>query len=142
MDEISGNSRVYVDSNIFIYFLESIPGFFEPAQAFFLRVDASGARLVTNEFTLAECIYQPSRNDNPQLVSEYEILLEQSGDVELTALDGALVKRAAAAGGAIGLKLADAIHFVAALEAGCDFFVTADAAFKSGPAMKVLRLAA
>jgi predicted nucleic acid-binding protein len=142
MDEISEESRVYVDNNIFVYFLESLPSFFEAAQSFFAHADAVGARLVTSEFTLAECLYQPSRNDDLPLVSEYELLIEQSGDVELIALDGALAKRASFAGGKLGLKLADAIHYISALEAGCDFFVTADAAFKSGPAMKVLRLAA
>jgi predicted nucleic acid-binding protein len=142
MDEISEESRDYVDTNIFVYFLESLPGFFDAARSFFAHSDAVGARLFTSEFTLAEWLYQPSRDNDLPLVSEHELLIEQSGDVELIALDGALARRAARRGGKFGLKLADAIHFVSALEAGGDFFVTADTAFKSGPAMKVLRLAA
>jgi predicted nucleic acid-binding protein len=142
MNEISSASRVYVDSNIFIYFLELNPEYFIKAQEFFDHIDAVGARLLTNEYTLAECIYQPSRSANFSLVAMYESLFEKEGEVELLGLDGALAKRAAFVGGDLGLKLADAIHFMSALEAGCDFFVTADTAFKSGPAMKVLRLAA
>lgn len=142
MNEISESSRVYVDSNVFIYFLEATPEFFALAKEVFEQIDAVGARLFTNEYTLAECIYQPSRSGNFSLVTKYESLFEKEGEVELLGLDGALAKRAAFVGGSLGLKLADAIHFMSALEAGCDFFVTADTAFKSGPAMKVLRLAA
>jgi predicted nucleic acid-binding protein len=142
MNEISSASRVYVDSNIFIYFVELNPDYFIRAEELFDHIDTVGARLLTNEYTLAECIYQPSRDSNFSLVAQYESLFEREGEVQLLSLDGALAKRAAFTGGKLGLKLADAIHYISALEAGCDFFVTADAAFKSGPAMKVLRLAA
>jgi predicted nucleic acid-binding protein len=142
MNEISSASRVYVDSNIFIYFVELNPEYFVKAQELFNHIDVVGARLFTNEYTLAECIYQPSRDSNFSLVTKYESLFEKEGEVQLLSLDGALAKRASFAGGKLGLKLADAIHYISALEAGCDFFVTADTAFKSGPAMKVLRLAA
>jgi predicted nucleic acid-binding protein len=142
MNEIVKGSLVYLDSNIFIYFIETAPGFHPLVKDVFAHVASVGAIVLTNELTLAECIYQPSRDEDQELVLLYEGLLEKSGDVGLLELDGALVKRAALNGGALGLKLFDAIHFVSALEAGCHIFVTADAAFKSGPAMKVLRLAA
>ena len=127
---------------LFIYFIETTPGFHPLVKNMFGQMAESGASAVTSQLTLAECIYQPSRNEDQELVLLYESLLESSGDVEMLALDGALMKRAALNGGTLGLKLLDAIHFISALEAGCDFFVTADSAFKSGPAMKVLRLAA
>ena len=40
----------------------------------------------------------------------------------------------------IKLKLVNAIHFVSALEAKCDVFVTADTKFKSSAAMRVVRI--
>ena len=142
MSEFEKGSLVYIDSNIFIYFIETTPGFLPLVKRLFSQMAESGASAVTSQLTLAECIYRPSRNEDHELVLLYESLLESSGDVVALALDGALIKRAALNCGALGLKLLDAIHFVSALEAGCDFFVTADTAFKSGPAMKVLRLAA
>jgi predicted nucleic acid-binding protein len=142
MNEIERGSLVYLASNIFIYFIETTPGFHPLVKDLFAHVAQVGAIVLTSELTLAECIYQPGRDVDQPLVLLYKSLLERSGDVELLELDGALVKRAALDGGAIGLKLFDAIHFVSALEVGCDFFITADAAFKSGPAMKVMRLAA
>jgi predicted nucleic acid-binding protein len=77
MNEISSVSRVYVDSNIFIYFLELNPDYFIKAQEFFVHVDTVGARLFTNEYTLAECIYRPSRDGNFSLAAKYESLFER-----------------------------------------------------------------
>lgn len=140
MDKIAGSSVVYIDTNIFVYFVEAAPDFFQKAKELFEHAAAVGARLVTSEITLAECIYRPSQENDAALVSVYEMLFEQSGEVALVPLDGAIAKRAAAAGGGLGLKLIDAVHYMSALEAGCDFFVTSDAAFRSGPKMAVLRI--
>ena len=142
MIEIGEASRVYVDANIFIYYIEKSEKFFDQVSSLFEHVENVGARLVTSEITIAVCVYKPAQDGDGKAVSAYEKLFEQSDDIEIVVLDGAIAKRAALVGGAFGLKLVDAIHFTAALETGCDFFVTADASFKSTPAMKVLRLAA
>jgi predicted nucleic acid-binding protein len=141
MDRIAGSSVVYVDTNIFVYFVEAVPDFFQKTKELFEHAAAVGARLVTSEITLAECIYRPCQENDAPLVSVYETLFEQSGEIELVPLDGAIAKRAATAGGGLGLKLIDAVHYLSALEAGCDFFVTSDSAFRSGPKMAVLRIA-
>ena len=140
MDKIASSSVVYIDTNIFVYFVEATPNFFQQVKELFEHVATTGARLVTSEITLAECIYRPSQDHDAPLASVYEMLFEQSGEIDLVPLDGAIAKRAAAVGGSLGLKLIDAIHYMSALEAGCDFFVTSDSAFKSGPKMEVLRL--
>jgi predicted nucleic acid-binding protein len=82
----------------------------------------------------------PEHGQDAPLASVYEMLFEQSGEIDLVPLDGAIAKRAAVADGSLGLKLIDAIHYISALETGCDFFVTSDSAFKSGPKMEVLRV--
>ena len=137
MDEIDGRSSVYVDTNIFIYFIEATPGMFERVVALLNHANRVGARLVTCELTVAECLYKPHRDGDAELIAGYEKLFA-SGGVEITPLDGGLARRAARHGGELGLKLIDAIHYIAALEAGCDVFVTGDARFRSGPYMRVV----
>ncbi len=142
MDEVTGSSVVYIDTNIFVYFVEASPIFFEEVKKIFEHIDAVGSRIVTSEITLAECIYKPSQDRDLPLVGIYEMLFEKSGDIGSIALNGAVAKRASLLGGGLGLKLIDAIHYLSALEAGCDFFVTSDSAFKSGPEMSVMRVVA
>jgi predicted nucleic acid-binding protein len=135
---IPAGATVYIDTNIFIYFIEATPGFFAKVRNLFLHIRDAGARIVTSEMTVAECVYKPARDGNQKHLRIYEALLEKSGDVGLIPLTGAVTKRAALIVGKLGLKLIDAIHYLSALEAGCTVFVTSDAAFKSGPNMQVV----
>lgn len=138
--EFNSLSSIYVDSNVFVYLFEGPPQFFASVKDFFEHAAKAGARLSTNELTLAECIYKPSREDDIATVAKYEALLEPGDEIGIIGLDGALAKRAALAGGKQGLKLADAIHFLSALESGCQFFVTADTRVRSSPGLEVLNI--
>lgn len=142
MDELTASSVVYIDTNIFIYFVEATPKFHSKALTIFEHVARLGATIKTSEITIAECLYQPAQASNTKLISIYEALFENSGEIEMIALNGELAKRAAMKGGLLGLKLVDAIHYISALEAGCNFFVTSDARFKSGPKLKVILVSA
>ena len=142
MDELTASSVVYIDTNIFIYFVEATPKFHLKALAIFEHIARLGATIKTSEITLAECLYHPAQTGNTKLISIYEALFENSGGIELIALSGELAKRAAIKGGLLGLKLVDAIHYISALEAGCDYFITSDARFRSGPKLKVILISA
>ena len=135
---IKPSSLVYIDTNVFIYFVEGEAALFHKANALFAHIDQVGARLATSEITIAECLYKPSQTNNKRAISTYEELLEHNREIEKISLTGELAKRASLNGSRIGLKLVDAIHYTSALDAGCDFFATADNQFRSGPAMTVI----
>ncbi|MCB1447362.1 MAG: type II toxin-antitoxin system VapC family toxin [Rhizobiaceae bacterium] len=135
--EFQTDSRIYVDTNIWIYFVEGHPSFSPEVRALFLAAARSSARLTTNEITLAECLLKPVRDKDERKISAYETLFDQ-GTIEILPLDGGLARRAALAGGMLGLKLIDAIHHVSACEAGCRYFLTGDGRFRSGPDLTVI----
>jgi predicted nucleic acid-binding protein len=139
MTEIAVGSLVYVDTNVFIYFLEGDRDAGARAEALFAHADRVGAVLLTSELTAAECLYKPHKDGNLRLASLYGDLFD-SGEVQIIPLTGDLARRAAGDAGALGLRLIDSIHYLSALEAGCDVFVSADARFRSGPYMRVLRI--
>ena len=139
MDSLDSASRIYVDTNIWIYFIESHPAFVEKVRRLFAAVQEAGAQLVTSELAIAECLYKPARDANAAALSAYARLFD-SGEIEITPLDGGLAKRAAVNGSQLGLKLIDAIHYMSALEWACDIFLTSDSAFKSGPMTEVILL--
>lgn len=137
--EFPADARFYVDTNIWIYFLEGHPDFAPRVRALFLAAQSSRARLCTSEITLAECLLKPARQQDMKKIEAYETLFRDAA-VEMLPLDGGLARRAALAGGALGLKLIDAIHYVSAREAGCRHFLTGDGRFKSTPSMTVVGL--
>lgn len=52
-------SRVYVDANIFVYFFEEHPEYFDAVQAFFEIFDARHALMCTGDAAVAEVLYKP-----------------------------------------------------------------------------------
>ena len=142
MNNITAASKIYIDTNIFIYLIERVEPFYEQVSALFAAISEAGARLFTSEITVAECLHKPCRSQNTQLIAIYELLFEKSSDVTLLTLNGNVAKRAVAYGAPLGLKLIDAIHVVSALDGGCDVFVSTDKKFKSTAAMRVINLQA
>ena len=138
--DLVAGSKVYVDSNMFIYQFEKLDGFAERAAMRFSKVEIQGGRLVTSELTIAECCYKPAGDGNGLLLSAYQDFFEECGEVELVLLSGSMVKRAALVGASLGLKLLDAIHYVSALDAGCTHFLTGDKAFKSSSELRMVQL--
>ncbi len=137
MDNIRPGASVYIDTNIFVYYVEADPQFVHTARTCFLALEAGNATILTSELTIAECLYYPSKMDNLAAIAAYERLFA-SGEIGILPIYGALARRAAAHGGKLGLKLLDAMHYFTALEAGCEVFVTNDRCFRSGPAMRVI----
>lgn len=140
MNNISAQSRVYIDSNIFIYFIEGVPDFYDQVSDFFELLATVGASIFTNEITIAECIYKPSANNDTIAVAAFKKLFYAKNEVQLIQLNGELSTSAARHGGTLGLKLMDSIHYLSALEAGCDYFITSDKAFRSCPEMTVIHI--
>ncbi len=141
MVEFPNGSRLYLDTNIWIYYIEANPSFVRKVHDVIVAAEATVSTLVTNEITVAECLYKPSTDDNLTAMQAYDQLFA-SGEIELVPLDGALARQAASHGGKLGLKLIDAIHYMSALTSGCDHFITSDARFRSVPGLKVLTIQA
>lgn len=133
------STRVYIDTNIWIYYIEAHPIFYEKIDGIFEKADLAGATLVTSEIAVTECLVRPSRQGEAKTIQLYDAFFEESG-VEFVKLDGGLARRAALATGALGLKLIDAIHYVSAREAGCNFILTRDGKFKSDAEIVVVGL--
>ncbi len=138
MNNISAQSRVYIDSNIFIYFIEGVPDFYDQVSDFFELLATVGASIFTNEITIAECIYKPSANNDTIAVAAFERLFYAKNEVQLIQLTGELSTSAARHSGKFGLKLMDSIHHLSALEAGCDYFITSDKSFRSDKNVTVI----
>lgn len=137
MIEPRSGDRIYVDSNAFIYVVENYQPFAESLRAFFAQCAAKRAVLVTSELTIAECLYRPFRERHAAFIRDYDDLFA-SDDVEIVELRGQVARYGAEIGGALRLKLLDAIHYASALQAGCSTFVSYDLQYRSRPGLRLL----
>jgi predicted nucleic acid-binding protein len=119
-----GMSRVFWDSNIFIYLLEEYGPLTE--RAINLRKSMLRRRdeLVTSTITLGEVLVHPNRNNRPDIARAYEQEITQGAHLIPFDVDAARIFAAIRCDKTI--KAPDAIQLACAAQARCDLFITND----------------
>ncbi len=135
--------RVYIDTNVFIFFLERTDALFAVA-APFIQACASRELLgVTGELVMAEVMVHPYRSGDAALVARFKSFFTRKNFLTIAEHESRFFDDAAMLAGQKRLKLMDAIHYRTALQAGCSFFLTHDHDFDAvavGGGVEVMRL--
>lgn len=132
MPERNGEARIYIDSNIFISFLEGMPEKSETLRPLFEKLRERRGVAVTSELTLAEVLIGPAKNRNPLLRRAYLDLIVFGDYFELWPISRDVlyesVRLRVVHKGTHDklLRLPDAIHLVSAIQTRCRFFVSDD----------------
>ncbi len=108
--------RVYLDANVFIYWLEDVPGYAEKVEPVFTWLQEGRVAAVTSELSLAEVLQKPIGDSAVQRQRAYEQFLQSRGKFTMAPISRAVLVRAAALRHATRLSLPDAIHAATALE--------------------------
>lgn len=116
---------IYLDSLVVIYFLDHVGPFQVRAANRITAASAAGDLLAISDLTRFECRVGPIRARDLRRLSDFDGFFLQP-DVRLVPLTGMVYDRAAMIRADFGFKAADAIHLAAAVEAGCDRFLTND----------------
>lgn len=133
-------SRLYLDANALIYFVERS----DPTQQRIAeRIVAElreGRRMTTSELGVAECLYGAYKLKSEPLERRYLALFDEPNVLRIVPVNGERLNRAAKLGAEMGLKLADAVHFAAAIEGGCSQFLTADRRIRTNAGVEVVAI--
>jgi predicted nucleic acid-binding protein len=127
---------VYLDANFVIYFIEMNPVWGPKVTAHVTALLAKGDQLAISDLTRLECQVGPLMTGNAVLLSKFTTFFH-SPDVRVLPLTAAVCDRAAALRAKYRFKTPDAMHLAAAIEHGCDCFLTNDAKLKSCTEMTV-----
>lgn len=118
-------SRVFWDTNLFIYLFEDYGGFSERVRDLRRAMLERGDQLLTSTFTLAEVLVKPAEREDRELSLKYEEA------ITATALMLPFDTKAARVYAVLrcdrSLRAPDAIQLACAAAAGVDLFVTNDA---------------
>jgi predicted nucleic acid-binding protein len=117
-------SRVFWDTNLFIYLLEEYGPLSE--QVINLRKSMLRRRdeLVTSTITLGEVLVHPTRNNRPDIANLYEREITQGARLIPFDIDASRIFAAIRCDKSI--KSPDAIQLACAAQARCDLFITND----------------
>lgn len=125
-------SVVYLDTNPIIYLTEANPVFRRSITALFKALEAAGARLITSELALSEVLVRPLRQNDLELIAQYERLFDTLLDARPISREVLLLTAQLRAETA-SLKTPDAIHVATATLAEAAVFVSADAGIRGLP---------
>lgn len=141
-DWIAPGGLIYLDANVVVYFIERRDAVQAKVADILRAAVAAGCRFAVSEAGVAECFYGVFKLESDVLEQAYAAFFEEAALISICVVDGPLLMRAARLGAREGLKLLDASHVVAALEAGASHLLTNDKAMGATAAIPVIQLSA
>jgi predicted nucleic acid-binding protein len=132
--------RFFLDTAPVIYYVEKNPRYLTVATAIFDRVDNGTLTVVTSPVTLAECLAIPYRSGLVNLQQDFLDLLVHGRNTFFAPIDHNVAREAAELRARYNLTLLDALQVSLALNAGCQAFLTNDAALRRVSEISILVL--
>jgi predicted nucleic acid-binding protein len=130
--------RVYLDTNVFVYFLDRNPDYF-PVVAPIIEAIESGLIIgYTGDAAIAETLVKPYQTDNLVLAASFKAFFRTEDFLSIQPHDAETFDLAAQLRAKRGLKFIDALHYATAIQAGCKFFVTNDGGIQSSDVLEVV----
>ena len=117
-------SRIFWDTNLFIYLFEPNSRFSAVTIQLRTRMLARGDQLLTSTLTLGEVLVKPMERGNTALCKAYETAISRSA--VLLSFDAQAAKNYAMLRRDRSIRAPDAIQLACAAAAGMDLFVTND----------------
>jgi len=117
-------SRIFWDSNLFIYFLEGNDARSAAAKRLLGSMLDRGDQLLTSTLSVGEILVKPASQGNRALCAQYEEILANAAII--LPFDLPASRRYAAIRSSTSIKAPDAIQLACAGQAGVDLFVTND----------------
>ena len=136
LSDLAGQT-VYLDANIFIYFVEAYAPTAHIVRPLFQMISSGALTAVTSELTIAEVLVKPLRDRNTLVVDAYRALLSGTNDINLAPITRQSLSQAAAIRAVGSIKLPDAIHAATALQLSNCEFITNDQGFASVAGLSV-----
>ncbi len=117
-------SKIFFDTNVFVYLFEDYEPFSSMVDAVWRRMVQRGDKLVTSAMTLGEVLVRPTKLGQASLVEQYDRAIRTTAQV--ISFDPAVAWRYASLRATHTLRNADAIQLACASHFGVDLFITND----------------
>ena len=139
-EALAGVTRLGLDTAPLIYFIEQHPRFGPMLSPVFQSM-ADGTRLgITTVITLVEVLTLPLERGDTSLADAYRAVLMSGDELLLLPVERETAELGAALRAKHGLRTPDALQVAAALNVGCEAFLTNDKALQKVDGLRVLVL--
>lgn len=118
--------RIYFDSVIAIYLLDHTGSFHTRAASRLVALEAAGDGIAISDLTRLECRVKPLAKGDVAKLAGFDAFFTRP-DVLKVPMTTAVYERATLLRARHNFRLADSLHLAAAIEGGCNQFLTNDA---------------
>jgi predicted nucleic acid-binding protein len=139
-DAFIGVTKLGFDTAPLIYFVERNPKYVDLVREVVRRVDVGQISGFSSMVALTEVLTKPKKVGDTKIEDEYRDLLLHSRNFRLILIDSTVAERAADLRARYNLRTPDALQIAAALETGCQAFLTNDTQLKRAIELRVLIL--
>ena len=129
-DALANIQHLYIETSPFIYYVENHPVYADKMDAVFEIVNTKPIEVITSVITLAETLTKPLKTGDKTVEQAYRMLLQQTRNITLIPITTQIAERTADLRSRYNLRTPDALHLAAALDSGCDAFMTNDFALQ------------
>lgn len=133
-------TRLFLDTAPVVYLVEKHPVYLRRIEAIFARIDNGQLEAVTSPVTLAECLVFPARSGQTQLQQDFIDVIVHGPSTSFVEINQQIGETAARLRAQYNLRLPDALQVAAALQSGCDAFLTNDILLKRVQELRILVL--
>lgn len=133
-------SRIYLDTNIWLYALEGTSEYSESLVTLFGAARDRSVTIFTSELTLAEVLVRSIRENDIARQAAYTKAITATNNTEAVPVSRTILLEAAKVRGATKLKLPDAIHAATAITTDCTTFLTNGKQFRTVEGLHTLLL--
>ncbi|WP_428354224.1 type II toxin-antitoxin system VapC family toxin [Methyloprofundus sp.] len=137
IDKIAGQS-VYIDTNLFIYFLDQNTEFFPISADILEAVEQGKFFAFTGDLTVAEALVKPYQLNNLSLISTFKAFFFADNFLSIASHNADTFDLSSQIRAKYKMKFADALHYATAIKSGCQFFITNDKGIRSTDDMEVI----
>jgi predicted nucleic acid-binding protein len=138
--KLKSASKIYLDANVIIYFFERSDHLQKNIGTLIAFAKGNNAELFVSDIGVAECLYGAFNAGSEALAEKYNEAFYEIALFNLIPVTSARIISAAKLGAEKNLKLVDATHFHAAIETGCQIFITNDQRFHTSHGVNVIQL--
>ena len=132
--------RIYLDANVFIYFLDGENRFI-PVASFVLQAARNEIfTAVTGDAAVSEVMVGAYRSGDQSIISRFRNFFALSGLIETVEHDSACFDAAARLRGTTSMPLIDALHVATASQAGCDGLIIGDQRMQTALGVSIINL--
>ena len=133
-------SKVFFDTNVFIYQLEANPTYLPLTDPIFAWLERRGSQAVTSTITMTELLVAPYRDSNQKRVGLFYALLSTQPNLDWVAPDLVIADTAAQLRALHRLRTPDALLAATAIHAQATGLITNDAVFERVGSFETLLL--